>query len=154
MKQIALIVLPAFVLSACDQVPLFDNLSDRPWLKPAPVSSPETAETLPESEDIEVAALPSLDPEAPRPEPTSSGFLGKTVVTLGDATRDGFWLETPLVDAPAKGKVRYPASGREVKVDLIPRAGAVSAGSSLSLGAMRLLNVPLTGLAEVEVSQL
>ncbi|WP_412563457.1 hypothetical protein [Thalassobius sp. MITS945101] len=154
MKQIALIVLPAFLLSACGQVPLFDNLSDRPWLKPAPASSAETAETLPESDDIEVAALPAPDPDAPRPEPTASGFLGTTVASLGDATKEGFWLETPLVDAPAKGNVRYPASGREVKVDLIPRSGAVSAGSSLSLGAMRLLDAPITGLPEIEVFQL
>ena len=154
MKQIALIVLPAFLLSACGQVPLFDNLSDRPWLKPAPASSPDTAETLPESDDIEVVALPDVDPDAPRPEPTASGFLGTTVASLGDATKEGFWLETPLVSAPAKGKVRYPATGREVKVDLIPLSGSVSAGSSLSLGAMRLLDAPITGLPEIEVYQL
>lgn len=154
MKQIALIVLSAFLLSACGQVPLFDNLSDLPWLKPAPASSAETAEALPESDDIEVAALPEPDPDAPRPEPTASGFLGTTVASLGDATKEGFWLETPLVDAPGTGKVRYPATGREVKVDLIPREGAVSAGSSLSLGAMRLLDAPITGLPEIEVYKL
>lgn len=154
MKHIALILLPAFVLSACSDLPLMENLTDRPWLREAPGGNPQTAQSLPETGDIEVAALPDPDPEAARPEPATSGLLGTTVASLGDATREGFWMETPLVDTATKGKVRYPKTGREVKVDLIPRAGAVSAGSSLSLGAMRLLDVPLTGLAEVEVFQL
>lgn len=164
MKQIALIILPAFVLSACAQVPLLDRFDDRPWLRNAPASSAETAETLPDSETIEVASLPAADSGADSAvgngadvsatPGAAGGFLGTTVASLGVATRDGFWLETPLVTAPAKGKVRFPATGREVKVDLIPIDGAASGGSSLSLGAMRLLDAPITGLPEIEVYQL
>ncbi|MBM2322370.1 MULTISPECIES: hypothetical protein [Marivita] len=74
--------------------------------------------------------------------------LGSTVVSLGSPAQPGFWLETSLVSAPAKGRVLYPATGESVQVDLIPIDGG---GSRLSLPAMRLIGVPLTDLAEVQV---
>lgn len=83
--------------------------------------------------------------------PTGKGLLGVTVASLGDPSRDGIWIETPLVSTPAKGRVTYVKSGRTVKVDLIPISGPVTAGSRLSLAAMRLLDAPLTGLPEVQV---
>lgn len=73
--------------------------------------------------------------------------LGVTIVSLGDPARPGFWLETSLVTTPGTGRVEYPETGKTVKVDLIPGDG----GSRMSLPAMRLIEVPLTGLVEVQV---
>ena len=77
--------------------------------------------------------------------------LGTTVASLGSPTEPGFWLKTPLVSAPTKGKVVYPANGKSVAVDLIPIDGPKTAGSRMSLPAMRLIEAPLTGLPEVQV---
>lgn len=83
--------------------------------------------------------------------PDEKGLLGVTVASLGDPSRDGIWIETPLIKSPGKGRVTYVKSGRTVKVDLIPIDGPATAGSRLSLAAMRLLDAPLTGLPEVQV---
>ena len=85
--------------------------------------------------------------------PTSGGgALGKTIAALGDVTDPGFWIKTPLVKAKGKGTVSYAKSGRTVQVDLIPMDGPKTGGSQLSLATMRLLDVPLTELAEVSVT--
>lgn len=76
--------------------------------------------------------------------------LGVTVASLGDPARSGFWLETPLVDAPTKGRVEF--EGKSAQVDLVPIDGPKSGGSRISLSAMRLIGAPLTGLPEVRVS--
>lgn len=78
-------------------------------------------------------------------------LLGTTVASLGNATKGGFWLETPLVSVPQKGRVHYGPSGKSVALDLLPVDGLVSGGSRLSLAAMRPLEVPLTGLVQVAV---
>ena len=146
MKKFVLILLPAFALSACTDVPLLGTpVWKRQPTQPAVVQP--TEETLPAPEEIEIAALP----DTATAQPASGGLLGSTVASLGDSARDGFWIETPLISAPGRGRVRYPANGREVKVDLIPIEGPVTAGSRLSLGAMRLLDAPLSGLPKVEV---
>lgn len=77
--------------------------------------------------------------------------LGTTVASLGAAAEPGFWMKTPLVDAPGKGRVEYPAKGTSVAVDLIPIEGDPGSGSQMSLAAMRLLEADLTGLPEVRV---
>lgn len=77
--------------------------------------------------------------------------LGRTVASLGSPTEPGFWLKTPLVSKPSKGRVVYPATGKSVSVDLIPIEGPKTAGSRMSLPAMRLIEAPLTGLPEVQV---
>ncbi len=84
-------------------------------------------------------------------KPAGERSLGTTVASLGDPSRVGFWLETPLVDAPAKGRVVYPGSGKSANVDLIPIDGPPTAGSRISLSAMRLIEAPLTDLPRVEV---
>lgn len=89
-------------------------------------------------------------PDLPKPADTP-GLVGVTVASLGDPARDGFWIETPMVQSAGKGRVSYEKSGRTVKVDLIPIEGPATAGSRLSIAAMRLLDAPLTGLAEVKV---
>jgi len=77
--------------------------------------------------------------------------LGATIASLGAPSEPGFWLKTPLVSSPAKGRVVYPETGKSVVVDLIPIEGPDTAGSRMSLPAMRLIEAPLTGLPEVQV---
>lgn len=77
--------------------------------------------------------------------------LGVTIASLGAVGEPGFWLKTPLVTAPAKGRVEYAATGAATAVELIPLAAEPGAGSRISLAAMRLIGAPLTGLPEVRV---
>ncbi len=77
--------------------------------------------------------------------------LGDTVASLGDVTKPGFWLETPLVSSPKTGRVYFPGSGKSAQVDLIPIDGPDTAGSRISLAAMRLIEAPLTDLPTIEV---
>ena len=79
--------------------------------------------------------------------------LGTTIASLGDATEPGFWLKTPLVKAQSPGVLRSVATGKTAQVTLIPIDGPDTAGSRVSLSAMRLLELPLTELAELEVSR-
>ncbi|MDJ0824528.1 MAG: hypothetical protein QNJ16_03380 [Rhodobacter sp.] len=81
----------------------------------------------------------------------SAGPLGTTIASLGDPNEPGFWIKTPLVSAPASGRLLYVTSGRSVQVDLIPSGAAPGSGSQVSLAAMRLLDAPLAGLPELEV---
>ena len=80
-----------------------------------------------------------------------TGSLGTTIASLGDATEGGFWIKTPLVTSPGKGRIVDSATGRAVNVDLIPLAGPASAGSQVSLPALTTLGVDLTDLPELEV---
>lgn len=81
----------------------------------------------------------------------ASGSLGTTIATLGTPTEPGMWLKTPLVSAPVPGRVAS-AAGNEVAVQLLPTGGAPGSSSRLSLPAMQALGLPLTALAEVEVT--
>lgn len=87
---------------------------------------------------------------ATRPTATG-GRLGTTIASLGDATEGGFWIKTPLVQSPGKGRIVDPATGRSVNVDLIPLSGPASGGSQVSLPALTTLGADLTDLPEVEV---
>ncbi|NIZ09187.1 hypothetical protein [Pseudooceanicola sp. HF7] len=107
-------------------------------LEPAPAQAP----SVPPPEDI----VPE-DPDA-----VESGVLGTTIATLGAAGTGGMWLETPLVSTRQAGSVRSAETGKSVAVTLIPIDGPKTAGSRLSLKAMQALGVPLSSLAEVEVS--
>ena len=100
-----------------------------------------------------VAALDTTTAEekAAAAAPASGGgLIGTTVASLGDATEGGFWLKTPLVDAPAKGRVVNPENGKSANVDLQPLAGG-GAGSQISLAAMQTLGLSVTDLPELEV---
>ena len=77
--------------------------------------------------------------------------LGETVASLGDPTQTGFWLKTPLINAAAKGHVTSSQTGKTVQLDLIPIDGENSAGSRISLAALRLLELPLTALPTISV---
>lgn len=77
--------------------------------------------------------------------------LGTTIASLGTPSEPGFWLKTPLVSGEQAGRVVYAATGKSVQVRLIPISGPQTAGSRMSLAALRLIGAPLTGLAEVQV---
>ncbi|GKY88571.1 hypothetical protein [Sinisalibacter aestuarii] len=85
------------------------------------------------------------------PEPAGEARLGRTVATLGNPADPGFWLETPLVTASRQGRVVAVANGKAVSLELRPIDGPQSAGSRISLPALRLLGVGLTGLHELDV---
>ena len=120
----------------------------RPMTRPsglgnAPPPGARTAEEF----DTTTAA----EREAAKAPSAGGAALGSTVAGLGDPTRAGFWLETPLVTAEGPGRVVYAKSGASAQVLLIPIDGAATAGSRLSLAAMRVLGVPLTELVELQV---
>lgn len=137
------------LLAACGDIP--DLRPARP-AAPAPVIDNSSGLPLPDEDAITIEDFDTTT-EAQREEAVSApatggGSLGTTVASLGDAATPGFWLETPLVSAPTTGRVRNPATGRTVQVDLRPSAGG---SSRISLAAMRLLEAPLTELVTLEV---
>jgi hypothetical protein len=84
-------------------------------------------------------------------QPAGAARLGRTVATLGNPADPGFWIETPLVTSVQPGRVVAVATGEGVAVELRPIDGPASAGSRISLPALRLLGVALTGLHELDV---
>lgn len=145
------------LLSSACSAPLWDRV---PILRPGP------EDARPEARVDEKAEVPPLDARTvdefdttsaeDRAEATSGQggtLLGTTIASLGAVTEPGFWLKTPLVSTPAPGRVELPKTGTFVNVDLIPLDGPETGGSQLSLGAMRLLDVPLTDLPELRVYQ-
>lgn len=103
----------------------------------------EEFDTTTIEERAEAAAAPA--------EPAAERALGTTVASLGDPTQPGFWMETPLVNEVTQGRVRYPTTGLSAQVELRPIDGPATAGSRLSLPAMRLIEAPLTDLPTIEV---
>lgn len=120
----------------------------RPQPRPAGVVPPPTART-----EAEFDTTTPAEQAAAQVVPVAGGerTLGTTIASLGSPSEPGFWLKTPLVTQEASGRVVYPATGKSVQVTLIPIDGPATAGSRMSLPALRLLGAPLTGLAEVEV---
>lgn len=109
---------------------------------------PENARTV---EDFDTTSQAERD-AATAPGNSAAGLkLGTTIASLGDAVKPGFWLETPLVATPTKGRIEYAVTGVSVSVDLIPIDGPATGGSRISLAAIRLLGAPLTGLPELVV---
>lgn len=131
-----IILLTAVFLTACNLIPDGSGATD-PVL-----SAPEAVETAP-LEDV--ATSPDGD--------NVLAFTGtaSTIAGLGDPTVPGLWMETPLVTAEQVARVRS-AKGAEVTLTLRPIAGEASAGSRLSIDAMRALGAPLTELVELKVS--
>ncbi|MRU14356.1 hypothetical protein FDP25_02820 [Roseovarius sp. A21] len=128
----------------------------RPRVRPSGVTMgqrpPEGARTAEEfdttTEEERLAAVQTAQSGA------GAKLLGTTIASLGAPSEAGIWMKTPLVSAPAKGRVEDPASGAQVAVDLLPLDAPRGAGSQLSLAAMRLLGVGLTELPEVKVYRL
>lgn len=118
--------------------------------------APATAAPPPPPAASTAEALDTTTPEqraaAAAPATAAGTTLGTTVASLGDATEAGLWLKTPLVKSERQGRVTNPATGKSSAVTLIPRPGAATAGSQMSLSALRLIGASLTDLTEVEVA--
>ena len=111
------------------------------------VPPPAVAEEVAEEEAVEAAT--GEEAEAPAPS-AASGSLGTTVASLGDPTRPGLWLETPLVSAETAGTL-VAETGNRIDVTLIPSGGAAGSGSRISVAAMQALGLGLTDLATLTV---
>ncbi|SLN33783.1 hypothetical protein TRL7639_01510 [Falsiruegeria litorea R37] len=150
MKYMLLIAVVA--VAGCDQV---RSTSDRVggWFS----SNPEPAEnTVEEVEVAEVAETP--EEEVAEASQTSQAqkletWTGakQTIAGLGDPTKGGIWMETPLVQVERTGRVVVRQTGASATVTLIPIPGDPTAGSFLSLEAMRKLLAPLEQLVELDV---
>lgn len=81
---------------------------------------------------------------------TGDAVRGFTVASLGDATRHGLWIETPLVDRERTATVVAP-DGTTVVVTASPSGGAQGSGSRLSLAAFQALGLSLASLPTVTV---
>ncbi len=135
-----------FLVAACDEYVLMEPPRAAP-----PSIDDQSGLAFPDDDAVTVEdfdTTTNAQREAATSPPASGTSLGTTVATLGDAGTPGFWLETPLVSAPTTGRVRNPATGRTVQVDLRPASGG---SSRISLAAMRLLEAPLTELVSLEV---
>lgn len=150
--------LPLLLLApaACGQLGVPDSAlapppgMTRPMPRPEAGAVPTGANTA-EAFDTTTAAERAAAQTAPTTE--AGAKLGRTVATLGDPADPGFWLETPLAQKTGPGRVVAAASGKSVAVELRPIDGPASAGSRISLPALRLLGVGLAGLHEVDVFQ-
>lgn len=166
-RPLAAISVPLLVLSACDMAnmrPASPPVTAAATVSAAPGSPGAASISEARTGAIEgtlqrpsssrsVAQLDASAAEkaaATRPT-TTGGRLGITVASLGDATEGGFWIKTPLVSRPGKGRIVDTATGRSVNVDLLPLSGPASGGSQVSLPALTTLGVDLTDLPEVEV---
>ena len=74
-------------------------------------------------------------------------LLGNAVLTLGDPTRPGCWVETTRGEAERAGRVELIGGNESVEGSLFPGDGS----GRISLAALRVLEVALTALIEVEV---
>ncbi|SNS27665.1 hypothetical protein [Antarctobacter heliothermus] len=153
--RLGIVILGGLSLTACGKLPF---LKDRPEAerktpaasRPEPVSPPPAASAR-TVDQFDTTTADERKKAAAAPKPGGETSLGDTVASLGDPAAPGFWLETPLVSAPAKGRVLNPATGKSAQVDLIPIDGPKTAGSRISLAAMRLIEAPLTDLPTLRV---
>lgn len=144
------LILAAVALAGCGAQPGFSPITPentgQDFGEFLGVDGAQTAEDFDTSTDAEREAAAQSD--------VKLGLeLGTTSATLGNAATPGFWLETPLVTARSKGRVKDPRTGKTLKVDLIPIGGPPTAGSRLSLPAMRLLDVDLQSIVDLTVYQ-
>jgi hypothetical protein len=116
-----------------------------------PADTPAISDAEPGLSDQGDAAATTPDENDTSAKATGLNGPARTIAGLGDPSRPGLWLETPLVQASGPGRVRLVSGGATVSVTLLPAPGEASAGSRLSLEAMRILGVPLTELVEVDV---
>ena len=150
-------MIPLVVLPACT-TPSFQGLFPSPLDEPLEVPAETLAPTPPPPPPETARTVDEFDTtsEADRAEAvavaavSSKQALGTTLATLGSPTEPGIWLKTPLVSALASGRVSY--QGQTINIELRPSGGEAGSGSQISLAAMRLLNAPLTGIIELQVT--
>lgn len=138
------------VLVGCAQLPFLQGASENVRAEDTAVTTeapPEDATTVDEFDTTTEA-----EREAALAAPQASGErdLGVTVATLGNPSDPGIWMETPLVEAVVQGRVEA-ATGASLGLELRPIEGPDTAGSRISLPALRLLELGLAGLHELRV---
>ncbi len=116
-------------------------------LPPAARAAPQDAQTVEQFDTTTASERAAAETAVTASDP----LIGRTIASLGDPAAGGFWLETPLVSTPQMGSVKDVKSGASVALELRPIEGATSAGSRISLAAMRVLEVALTDLPELDV---
>jgi hypothetical protein len=143
---------PLLLVSACALVPqpaTAPATTPPPTLDPTPPPPPPPeARTV---EDFDTTTAEDRAAAIAQPAAVTDLELGTTIVSLGPPADPGIWLETPLVAALTMGRVDYGPAGTSVALELRPSGGVPGSGSQISLAAMRLLEIPLTALAEVTV---
>ena len=153
-----LLALP--LLAGCAELGLRAAPAPRPSAPAAPASiAPETARVVvaprPPAAARTAAQYDTTTPEqraaAAAPPAAAERALGSTVASLGNPAEAGLWIETPLAEAGGEGRIATPATGKSALVELRPIPGAATAGSRVSLAAMRLVGAPLAGLPTLEV---
>lgn len=157
MKRMPL-VLALFALAACElpqqstvgpDLDETDSAATQVTLNPNPPPPPppeaRTVEEFDTTSDEDRSAALSA------PSSAAEVRLGTTIASLGPPTDPGIWIETPLVTTLVTGRVDFPERGTTVALELRPSGGVAGSGSQISLAAMRLLEIPLTALAEVVV---
>lgn len=152
----SLILLPVLlVLANCSIVPeRFGGRKAEPAAAapaPAAVPAPLAPKGARTAEQFDTTTAEQRAAALAAPAAAKESKLGSSIASLGDPASPGFWLETPLVSKVQQGRVVHPKSGASVQVELRPISGSAGSGSRISLPAMRLLGVPLTDLAEIEV---
>jgi len=147
------LLLPLLALAGCDLAATgTPQPPPRATAPAAPSGVTETALQRPASARSVASLDASAVEKAAASRPAAAGArLGTTIASLGDATKGGFWIRTPLVQAAGKGRLVDTSTGKSVNVDLIPLPGPASAGSQVSLPVLTTLGVGLTDLPEVEV---
>lgn len=161
------LVLPLLAVAACDGIATAPAAPEAPAATPAAASAPIRTAAPVLTASAAPSRAPLSRPAAARPEAynqataeeraaavapvTQARKLGTTIASLGNPTEQGFWIKTPLVSASGKGRLVDPASGKSVNVDLLPLSGPESGGSQVSLAALQMLGVSLTGLPKLEV---
>ncbi len=169
MRKLALLSLPMALLGACSQGLTLPGRGEgrgapesavlvpgpgtpRPVARPAS-RSPALGRDAVTAEQFDTTSAAERAAAADADATGAEVALGRTIATLGSPAKPGFWLETPLVDAPARGRV-VADNGEAVLVDLLPLDAPAGAGSRISLPALRLLGIGLTGLHELSVFRL
>lgn len=154
MKQVILISASCLGIAGCTGIDM-NNILPRPPHLVQPADTPSATPNTPPAPPMNATTVNEFDTAteadkmaAVAPAPAPAGSLGTTVANLGDPTTPGFWVETPLVSSETEGRVQSKATGRTVKVTLRPTN---SGGSRISLSALQLLDLDLSGLHELVV---
>ncbi|NNE89878.1 MAG: hypothetical protein HKN27_17555 [Silicimonas sp.] len=134
----------ALGLAGCTEL----GLTPAPKPEPVPQTATNAAPPPPRAaRTVEQFDTTTEAQRAAASQPASGGrSLGTEVASLGDPSQPGFWIETSLVDEVGAGRITV-ATGQSAEVELRPTEGS----ARVSLAAWRILEVPLTELAEVEV---
>lgn len=149
-SALRLLLLVALALPAgCGRLnlPFLKHRTPAPAAADAPPPAPPTAPPGARTADA-LDTTTEAERKAATAAPAAEGrLLGRTIVSLGNPAEPGFWLRSPLVKAPGKGRAVIDG-GASVQVELRPGAAGAS---QLSLSAYRALGLGLTDLVEVTV---